>query len=341
MATPLIEPKEGLGDVEAVWRTHHRMLRAHVSRFVPSAEVEDVLQEAFLAAWQAADRFDSSRDPGPWLATIARNRAIDRMRRRAVRPVTVVDDDELARLPTREAADPAEQLTRRHWGRAIDALRQLPDLQRRYMILHHVDGYSLVEIAHRDGTSVDSIKAHLYRARRSLRSALGHVAVWPSLLLHYLRRVLNSARTDSLSAATAGTIVATAATSLLVALPTAGPSGDGHAMATQVSVATTSTVDAAPRLRVATLGRPLAPQLQPLRQSHTAGDSPRAEGSIARLEADIPNPTTDDRERRKTLVWLEDDGNDSVIISSAETANDVACDTAANSCPRPIDWFKG
>jgi hypothetical protein len=78
-----------------------------------------------------------------------------------------------------------------------------------------------------------------------------------------------------------------------------------------------------------------------LRQSHTAGDSPRAEGSIARLEADIPNPTTDDRERRKTLVWLEDDGNDSVIISSVEAANDAACDAGAEPCTRPIDWFKG
>ena len=55
-------------------------------------EAEDVLQEVYITVWNKADRFDAGRaSPITWLVSIARNRAIDRLRARAVRPTTGIE----------------------------------------------------------------------------------------------------------------------------------------------------------------------------------------------------------------------------------------------------------
>lgn len=55
-------------------------------------EAEDVLQEVYITVWNKADRFDKDRaSPITWLVSIARNRAIDRLRARSVRPTTTIE----------------------------------------------------------------------------------------------------------------------------------------------------------------------------------------------------------------------------------------------------------
>jgi RNA polymerase sigma-70 factor (ECF subfamily) len=338
MLAPAAESNEGPVNVEALWRTHHRRIRAHLRQIVPAADVEDVLQEAFLSAWQATDRLDPARDPGPWLTTIARNRAIDRLRRRSVRPVSLADDEAIARLPAGDPTDPAEQLERMRGGRAIEALRQLPELQRRYVVLHHLDGFSLAEIAHGDGTSIDSVKAHLYRARRSLGAALNHLIVWPGLLLGRLRRLVD-ARTDPAIVIGANTLAVTALTGLLATLPTPSSPKSANVETVRPVAETTQLIDETPG--VLRLGRMLAGDGASSSLVGAPEDRPPSRHWVAAVDAELPNPASGGEEKHRFWIWLEDDGNDSVITSSIETANDVACDTAANSCPRPIDWFKG
>ena len=341
MAAPATEPKPSAGDVDALWRTHHRAIRAHVRRMVPAADVDDVVQETFLSAWKAAASLDPTRDPAPWLTTIARNRAIDRLRRQGARPVPTGDDALLANLPTTENADPAERLIHRRWSRVVDAVRQLPDPQRRYVVLHHLDGFSLTEIADGDGTSIDTVKTQLYRARRSLRAALDQLTIWPAVQMARMRRLVTTSRSDATSAATAGTMVATALTGLLAILPAEPFPSAGRPAITSGSIPVSvlgSPTDLPARME----RHPIAAAQDWRDPSQPAGDDGApTRYPIARIDAEIPNPKTGEPQRRPFRVWLEDDGNDSVIISSAETANDAACNTGVEPCTRPIDWFKG
>jgi RNA polymerase sigma-70 factor (ECF subfamily) len=72
--------------VRALYREYGRLAYAVAYRVLGRDELaEEAVQQTFVRAWQAADRIDVDRDPGPWLATIAKHAAIDVYRRPALR----------------------------------------------------------------------------------------------------------------------------------------------------------------------------------------------------------------------------------------------------------------
>jgi RNA polymerase sigma-70 factor (ECF subfamily) len=151
-----------------------------VSRMLESPDdVEDVVEEAFWQAWRQAERFEVERGSvQTWLLTIARSRALDRLRsRRRLREDPLVDatDSEAdTSAPTPAApSDPladAEHAERSQIVRA--ALADLPAEQREALELGYFGGLSQSEIAEQTGQPLGTIKTRMRLALQKLRERL-------------------------------------------------------------------------------------------------------------------------------------------------------------------------
>ena len=144
------------------------------------AEAEDVLQEVFLQVWQQARSFDASRGRAfTWLVTLARSRAIDRLR-------SLDSRERAARRSAAEATPPAnggeewaDDAAARAERAAVvrSALALLPEEQRQVLLLAYLDGMSQSEIAAAKGQPLGTVKtrtrAGLKKLSELLRSKLG------------------------------------------------------------------------------------------------------------------------------------------------------------------------
>lgn len=171
------------GDESAFARVYDRyspILLGLLLRILRSrAEAEDVLQEVFLQVWQQARSFDESRGRAfTWLVTLARSRAIDRLR--------AVDSRERAAQRSAEDGLPAAQTLvladddaiRAERAEAVrGALGELPEEQRQVLVLAYLEGMSQSEIAAAKNQPLGTVKtrtrAGLKKLSESLRSRLG------------------------------------------------------------------------------------------------------------------------------------------------------------------------
>jgi RNA polymerase sigma-70 factor (ECF subfamily) len=129
-----------------------------------TGSAEDVLQEVFMQLWRNPNAFDSSRgNLAPWLAVIARNRAIDSIRKR--HPETDVADVVISVEP--DMAGDAER------GRAMEkvrgALSSMPAAQRNALEMAYFEGLSHSEIAAKTGEPLGTIKTRIRSGLLSLR----------------------------------------------------------------------------------------------------------------------------------------------------------------------------
>jgi RNA polymerase sigma-70 factor (ECF subfamily) len=129
---------------------------------VPTAE--DLTQETFLAAVAELRKGREIDNPPAWVIGIARHKLLDHYRRqaRAERVVTLADD-EAVDLPV-DGGDGARE-------RTIAALALVPATQRAVIVLRHLDGYSVPEVAGLLGRSVEAVESLLARGRVSFRRA--------------------------------------------------------------------------------------------------------------------------------------------------------------------------
>lgn len=127
------------------------------------SEAEDVVQEVFVQAWRQASRYDPGRgSPEAWLCTIARTRALDRLRRRVARR------EEPADGPSMGASRPATEA-----GVAVrTALSGLPPEQRHALELAYWEGLTQTEIADRLGEPLGTVKTRIRTAMIRLRDTL-------------------------------------------------------------------------------------------------------------------------------------------------------------------------
>lgn len=135
-------------------------------------EAEDALQDIYLTIWKRADRFDAERaSPVTWLATIARNRAIDRLRARGTRSFAMME--EAAQVPD-PAPDPAASLMASQ-GRARieDCLQQLEDRQAVAIRAAFFDGATYAELAEHGAVALGTLKSWIRRGLLKLRACLG------------------------------------------------------------------------------------------------------------------------------------------------------------------------
>lgn len=122
------------------------------------AEAEDAVAEAYLKAW---DRWDTVRDcdsPEAWVRRVASRIAVSSWRKAVNR----------LKAHHREAIDQQlDGLSPDHVA-LVHALRQIPADQRRVIVLHHLVGLSVGEIAHEVGAPTGTVKARLARGRKAM-----------------------------------------------------------------------------------------------------------------------------------------------------------------------------
>ena len=141
--------------VDEVYRFVHRRCRDH-------SLSEDITQETFLTAIRSTD--DTSSISAGWLITVARNRLIDELRRRARH------EERLRLLKEPEATSEAAELAERM--RVERALNELSIDHRLVLTLHYIDGFTVPALAEHLGRTLKSVEGLVTRARRELRDRL-------------------------------------------------------------------------------------------------------------------------------------------------------------------------
>lgn len=143
-------------------------------RIVRSRELaEDVLQDAFVKVWSRARDFDANiASPLTWMAAIVRNRALDEVRRRAVRPTGGGDDAELENLAS-DDEHPLVALEReddvKRLFRCIEGL----EAEKQEMVkLAYLSGLSREDLARRFGRPEGTVKTWLHRSLAQLKGCL-------------------------------------------------------------------------------------------------------------------------------------------------------------------------
>lgn len=135
-------------------------------------EAEDILQEVFVQVWRRAADFDEMRGkPFTWLVTLARSRAIDRLRLLGARDRVAIA---AARDAPDEASDAALDAFRSEQRQIVaEALAELPEDQRRALVLAYFEGLTQSEIAARLGSPLGTIKTRMRSGMIKLRTLLG------------------------------------------------------------------------------------------------------------------------------------------------------------------------
>lgn len=177
-----------LGD-RAAFATLYQLTSAHLLGVVlrinrDRAQAEDVLQEVYVNVWRAAQSFDAAlSQPLTWLTSIARNRAIDSLRRRQAEPQTVStttaggpdDDDEHDMLQdlASDNSGPMELLSRAASARAIHGcMGGLSSEQQQSLALAFYQGLSHAEVAAHLKQPLGSVKSWVRRGLLALKACL-------------------------------------------------------------------------------------------------------------------------------------------------------------------------
>jgi RNA polymerase sigma-70 factor (ECF subfamily) len=133
-----------------------------------AAAPDDLIQETMLRLWRSAERFDPARgSETTFVASVARNAAIDLARREACRPA--VPTAEVGRLAPPSSAE-AERVTTALTVRA--ALDKLPAAQREILRLAYFEQLTQVEIAERLEIPLGTVKSRSFQAMATLRAFL-------------------------------------------------------------------------------------------------------------------------------------------------------------------------
>lgn len=152
------------------------------------AQAEDVLQECFVSIWRAARSFDAARaQPTPWLTSIARNAAIDSLRRRRGEVPTVSrfaasgdegedDVDLLSTMPSPDAG-PLDLLERAAQSQDLErCIGRLSAEQQQCLALAYYQGLSHSEVAQHLLQPLGTVKSWVRRALMALKDCLGRAA---------------------------------------------------------------------------------------------------------------------------------------------------------------------
>lgn len=152
----------------------HEAAVARFLRTLGGDEIDDALQETFIAAWRSAGAYNGTGTVRSWLLSIARNVHRHSKRRRVDEPSTFVPLDALAERAG-WGCDPAEP-RRMDAALARDeverALAMLPDDEREVLVLRELEELSGDETARLLGLSLPAMKSRLHRARIHLAAAL-------------------------------------------------------------------------------------------------------------------------------------------------------------------------
>jgi RNA polymerase sigma-70 factor (ECF subfamily) len=174
MTAPTVSDEDGLvraaaaGDRAAfgdLYVRYARLVHGILLARVPPAEADDLVQDVFLSAMRQLRGLRTASAFRGWLATIARNRAVDYFRQ--ARPQVPFEENMNSESGGRDTGLDALEV--------LDLIRQLPEAYREPMILRLVEGMTGPEIARQTGLTADSVRVNLCRGMKMLRELLGGV----------------------------------------------------------------------------------------------------------------------------------------------------------------------
>jgi RNA polymerase sigma-70 factor (ECF subfamily) len=154
----------------------HRTLAWNIAYRITgvAADADDVVQDAFTAAWKAHPAYSDARPLRPWLVAVTANRAKDVLRRRKARGYVgpwlpaPVDDDALALPDDQPTPEGRIDLKQSASAAFLVALERLTPIRRAVLVLRDVLDCSTQETASALGLSEDAVKQALSRARKQL-----------------------------------------------------------------------------------------------------------------------------------------------------------------------------
>lgn len=157
-----------------VWRFARRMVGS-------DDEAEDVVQETFVKAWRYLPRFERGKNFRTWVLSIARNTAIDMLRKKRGITLSRFDDDEGGNVLIDTLADdellPDELAVRAENAETLErVIVQLPDPAREIILLRYQEGLTFEEIAESIGEPLNTVKSRGRRALVALKKLLEKIA---------------------------------------------------------------------------------------------------------------------------------------------------------------------
>jgi RNA polymerase sigma factor (sigma-70 family) len=178
--TPAMTAEQDQGITRTVAEEQARLRRFIRRHVMDRGEAEDILQEVFYELVDAYRMLQPIEQAGAWLMRVARNRIIDRFRRKQREAVNesslATDEGEMLNLeellPSPEAG-PAAQFARSMLLEQIEAaIAELPALQRETFIAHELEGLSFKALSQQLGVSVNTLLSRKHAAVTTLRQRL-------------------------------------------------------------------------------------------------------------------------------------------------------------------------
>ena len=142
-------------------------------------DIDDIVQESFFKAWKHIKRFDAKRSFRPWLYAIARNTALDYLKKRRANSFSELDDadNDLSFADTLEDSEPlqTELFARKELAAELDVVMEdlHPD-HRGVLVMRYREGLSFDEIAETFDRPMNTVKSWHRRALLKLRDKLPH-----------------------------------------------------------------------------------------------------------------------------------------------------------------------
>ncbi len=159
-----------------VGQYQYRLVRYLIYLLGKRDPVDDLVQETWLRVLERGRSYDGRSRFEPWLFTIARNLAIDHMRKRRVFSIDLNDSPEQeleALTPVSNAPSPFEQAARTEDAqRLAHSLQMLEPIYREALVLRFQEDLSLQEMAGVIGASVSTVSSRIYRGLAALRAQL-------------------------------------------------------------------------------------------------------------------------------------------------------------------------
>lgn len=139
------------------------------SRLFSDTSLDDILQEILLAIHTARHTYRPEQPFAHWMFGIARHKLIDYFRRHGRKNAREVSGDDLVTFMADTANTPEEALS---YKDIRQALRKLPEKQRRVMTLTKIEGYTMAEAAAKLGMTETAVKVTAHRAYKKLKEWL-------------------------------------------------------------------------------------------------------------------------------------------------------------------------
>lgn len=165
--------EEAFGTLVRRYQDQIFRLASSILGYGKESDAEDITQEIFIVLFQTLHKFRQESTFSTWFYRLARNRIIDERRRILRRASRTTGDIPLSLAASETAADPlSAAVACRRRERLLRQIEQLPEMQRITLRLFYWQGQSTDEIAALLELKPNTVKSHLFRARRNLAAAL-------------------------------------------------------------------------------------------------------------------------------------------------------------------------